>query len=295
MHIQPPSGAVSDAVFNFTIIRHFYPQVLCLILCTQNRGHSSNKRKSIFCFLALFSMPSKSLFIVCSSNSATKSDVLPTHLIFWVKEGWFYRLGAAAQSAQGWKPPLIVGISFETPITVLLAHLALLTCSGSGTPYTAVNAQHSCKPSTRVTGQAPRNRGAQSWRPRTENLNYEPNHTKHTDMCLMQRNTKPMIFCCSRWKPGTGERQPQNLCTWGRKLPRASPRERRSGGVHVNLCNFPDAQERVAEEASPSPHNPETRTPNSVLRIFLKDMDEFSIKFQREEEKEEDSGVRSCG
>lgn len=53
-----------------------------------------------------------------------------------------------------------------------------------------------------------------------------------------------------------------------------------------NMCNFPDAQERVAEEASPSPHNPEPRTPNAVLRMFLNDMNRFSIKFQTEEEKE---------
>lgn len=53
-------------------------------------------------------------------------------------------------------------------------------------------------------------------------------------------------------------------------------------GVQVNLCNFPDAPERVAEEASPSPHNPEPGTPNSVLGIFLKDKYRVSTKLQKE-------------
>ena len=63
----------------------------------------------------------------------------------------------------------------------------------------------------------------------------------------------------------------------------------------MNLYNFPDTRERLEEEASPLPPNPEPRTSNSVLRLFLKDMNRFSIKCQTEEEKEEDSSVSSCG
>ena len=112
MQILPPSGAVSDATFNFTITSHFYSQVLCLVPCTLNRGHFLNNRKSIFCFLALFSMPSQSLFIVCSSNSPPKSDIFTSPSNFLCEGGVILQTRSSCIEHSGLKASTNCGHQF---------------------------------------------------------------------------------------------------------------------------------------------------------------------------------------
>lgn len=68
------------------------------------------------------------------------------------------------------KPPLIAGISFETPITVLSAHLALLPGPGAGAPHTAANAQRSHKPHQQRQRANDQKSGSTKWALLTEKV-----------------------------------------------------------------------------------------------------------------------------
>lgn len=196
MQIQPTSRAVSDATFNFTIICYFYLRFSASFLAHRIEAIPLIREKSIFCFLALFSLPSKSLFIVWSSNSAPESDVFTYPFCFLCEGGVMLQTGSSCTECSGLKASTNCGHRFWNTNYSSFSPLSIINV------FCIWDSIHSCECWALEQGyhqghraSTPRSRSAML----VENVTYEPNPTKQTDMCLMQWNNKPVIFCCAWW------------------------------------------------------------------------------------------------